>query len=509
MKYNKKAVLYATAIASLVSANPVLAKAGSKNPKDIVSTYVNYLDEVDIHYNYEKIYPKKKEMLEFVSDSYCQKGCDYDYEMNHIYSAVNELIDVIFQNNVTYLRDYPEYDNVLNDENVREDLKEVLENYFNNATHDILEDYCLMHSLKILSIDMNGGIYDNPVYSIYDDDANIICLDMAAIEASSDKKVLYENLAHNLELVGMKACNCRIDKGQKVNDVSILSENSFYLDSAAESIHCNLYYDEKSNNLRNYPERQKECMLLLMGMFDNHEMVDYYNALKNSNMKNFLSFFDAESEEEILEFFRIVYSIDGSFGRNGLGADGQFTSSNLDKVADKVGYDYKTAIFKKVLSQLAEYTLEEKDFSLEENLMMFDITKNVLMADIYDKNSNKMTEADKKGYFRFLNQFTILESNYVKFLSNYYRSDLKKRFSFSNDSSLDDFAYEVREIEREVSHTLVKYINGTLVSNESKIMDKILNRFPIVYQITSLMVNDSYDLFLKKNGKVKKYTRNS
>ena len=50
---------------------------------------------------------------------------------------------------------------------------------------------------------------------------------------------------------------------------------------------------------------------------------------------------------------------------------------------EDIGYAYRTQIFAMSLARLSEYTVNNDDFTLIDNLLMFNIIKNKIVANAY------------------------------------------------------------------------------------------------------------------------------
>lgn len=166
---------------------------------------------------------------------------------------------------------------------------------------------------------------------------------------------------------------------------------STLLESAAESeIYNKKKYSEKLVSKKDFnysKEREKESLLLLLGICrDNVSLEDYYNAIYDSNLSSFYNFFDANTKEKIYDLYKIIYSIDAASLNNELGLNLQkeisknFSEMSLEYL---VGYGYRIDILKKVLKNMANYTVNNPDFSLEENVVLFDIVKNLITSNAY------------------------------------------------------------------------------------------------------------------------------
>lgn len=478
--------------------------------------FLKYNNQIIPTYKNEILYISETEVNNLINKAYNNKTCDYVYN-NNIDDVLNEIETnsiVFLLRNKKFSSAYKEFDSKYKID-FNEILKEVLQSIISESTNNINEDICNMKTLKIVVT------YEEPidVLAYYSRTENMIAININAIEREKELTtnhnfltILKKTLRHELNHLRQYPCECRQSKGQL--DESLKYDNyysSILMESSAESEIYNLSEEYKKNiskkDFTYYSQREDESLILMLGIFnENITITDYYNAIFDSDVKGLYNYVGADTKEEIYELYKILYSIDAINLRNDLGEYLLEENNNEISVGDlqtSVGYGYKVQIFKKVLENMAIYTMENKDFTLKENITMLNIIKNSITINSYViEESNDINNIPSYKYIyedSFVEDIYNLENNYVEFLSNHYNYKID----------------EIREIE---STSMVKiltninYISQGLESayyQYSDIANTICEKFPIVKAIaySNSSIQYGYSNFLKNNNLtlVKKY----
>lgn len=339
-------------------------------------------------------------------------------------------------------------------------LKYALTNILKNATNDLSEDIC---KFKDLSIVMQRGIIGSKEngYTLgsYNCNLNVIYLNIDTIYSSylenkeADEKpdiIALDDfvrcvIIHELNHVRQQACSCKLEQNIDISQIGYQDNISFILESSAESALYNLEQDysrwEKDEfDYLYYNERKTESLILLLGLFhDDMQIEDYYNAIFDSSLKDFYQYCGVESNEEKYLLHKIWYALDSLYYRTELPfeitKENCLTSSELE---DIVGTSYYADIFRLILLHMIEYTYNNPDFTIEDNLVIFNIVKNLIAENI--RNIEEITEETIKYTYEeeTSNAIYALEKVYLDFLSEHYqieKAELKKLEEENNITS--------------------------------------------------------------------------
>lgn len=485
--------------------------------KDVeLTSFLEYSNEIIPTYKNEELYLSEEEVNELINKAYNNKTCDYIYNNN-----INTILSEIKANSIVFLLRNENFDstyNVLESQyeiDFNNILKEVLESIISESTNNIDEDICNMKTLKIVVT------YDEPidVLAYYSRDENMIAINIAAIERETELSVnhdfitiLKKTLRHEINHLRQYPCECRQNKGQL--DESLKYDDYYtcsLMESSAESEMYNISKEYKTNISKNsftyYSERTSESLILMLGLFnENITIEDYYNAIFDSNVKGLYNYVGADTKEEIYELYKILYSIDAINLKNDLG--NYLLEQNNNKISQaeleySVGYGYKVEIFKKVLENMAVYTTENSDFTLEENISILNLVKNSLTIGSYiieeSTDKNNITNYNYIYENTFVEDIYNLENNYVEFLSNHYKCEI-------------DTIREIENISVVKILTNINYISQGVEPAYYQYKDiaiTICEKFPIINAIaySNSSIQYGYSSFLKNNNLtlVKKY----
>lgn len=434
--------------------------------------YTNFIDDCDniiSHYNNEEYYLSDNEIKKIIKESENNKKCKYKFD-NDLNTIVNDIKD----NSTEYINKNKDkdYSNVFDDTSI--DLESILNNIISHATNDINEDLCRIKEIKIVAIEEYSNILGS-----YDEKNNILTLNYTTIknEAIANRISFEEELnlviLHELNHARQWPCNC------KNNDEKILMyDDNFHSMICESSAESELYNLNKVNILDSdkfiyEKERSSESLLFLIGMFNEKNVDNYYNAIFDNNLKEFFEFFNVQTNDEIKTLYNVTYSVDSYYRRTSLGDEvyGNNKSITYGDLVDNIGLTYRTDILKMTLKNMVQYTLTHDDFSLNENIVMFEYVKNILTSDL----SFKVSDND------FVNDFYALNDYYINFLCEHYSTSEDVITSYAKENSkyiLYNFEY-------------LSNNESLLYDNYSDITMKLYNRFPLIKSIT--IPNDYYD----------------
>lgn len=484
-----------------------------ENNIDLI-TLDNYVDSVVPCYKNEEMYLTDDEINNLIKISNSKRECKYKYDGN-----LDSILNSIRGNSLSYLKDNDSYDSCYDKFLVSDGidfngvLKSVLENIIDISSDDINEDMCNIRKLKIVI----GGTDSKTVLAYYKPGDNMIVLNRDLIKSSylsyssRDYVSLLKNtLYHEINHCRQYSCQCRTDSGDRL--LSFVWDDqkvSSLIESSAESQIYNL--DKNNKILSGYDysysyQRKNEGVLLTLGLCrDDVSIEDYYNSILDNDLLEFFNFFGAHTKNEIYSLYKIIYSIETINNNSRLGSYlikenkdiyDNYGQSSLEYL---MGYGYKVDIFKRVINNMASYTVNHDDFSFEENIALFDLVKNVITYKSYLLEKSNISDSLNGSYLvgyaplydeLFVKNIYELENYYVDFLSNYYNISVDDIRNYESDNGR--ILYDIGDICRNVDSLGYEYSDVSL---------KIVSKFPIVKAIVVSNINYTcgYDNFLEDN----------
>lgn len=469
----------------------------NENIKEITQDYIESIKDIKPVYDHEEYFLTKEEVDSIINsasnDVKCSNVIDSDRE-----EAIEKLVDQIYQNSVEFVANNPKY-KLKNDTdekgsipsgylgcdeklgyNLKYFLKSALTSVFENATNDINEDFCLLSETEVIfSSDKPDGVKGE-----YDNDTNQIYIYYQNTDLLTDPTILdfqeeiNQILSHELAHARQHKCNHRSKKNEQAT-ISYNNSTTTLIESSAESAIYNLCEKNTSKKTYDYSymlQREDEALLFLIGI-TNPSINGYYNAIFDSNPKALCDYFQLDSDD-LEAFYRILYAIDTKDFRTDLSLD-MFPEqiANSGELAQILGSDYRVDIFNLSLKNLAKYTSSHPDFSLKDNLTLFNIIKNSLINNMFwldkDDEGKKIYDND------FLTVLPYLEESYVEFVSKAY------------NVSID----EIRKIEQ-INFSCPYDIKDDV--NESRLITQFPMLNPILYCVD--LPFDGYDDFVQENG---------
>lgn len=465
-----------------------------------IKEYISFFTTINSVYNCEKIYPTMEDTIETINKSKITTKCELNYD-----SDEKTIISQIKENSLKYLQQHPEYSSAFITEETpalyddqkyfETSLETIITSLLANATNDIGEDICNLSNLCIVFSYDDFNATNKIITGYYNQTENTIIIFPNRVRfcsnaSSIDYLTFFEkNLQHEINHVRQHICSCREKMGQLKQNIST-NENysSILMESSAESELYNISNDYNQVHEFTYEiERKEESLILLLGLFhDDVTINDYYDAIFDSNLKEFYEFCGTKTVEEIHKLHKIIYSMDAHCGKNELRylveENGKIDSTKLHQL---IGYDYRVDIFSKVLKNMTIYTIEH-DFELKDNLVMLNIIKNLIV----NNTSNYIESPNSDGYeeyydFSFSKNIYDLENKYIEFLSKYYNISIDEIRNMETD--------EIKEITNTIINSSVTYEND---------IESIISKFPLLKPI--LLANSfnayEYDTFVEVNG---------
>ena len=499
--------------------NQIMDELIERNVNSLFSTSNNFA----YHSPCSSFFPDYEESMEILNQISDIETCHFKFDGNieNLISKICDNSSIFLEKNTTYQNAF--YSDKVANKDLEVALSTVLTDYYLDHTNDINEDFCKMQSLKIV-FGKQGVIADsfvNPfekylpsenkivTLAYYIPRCNLIVLNIDAIQKSKNESILlWEEFAyilrHELNHLRQYACDCR-KSFLLYPRISLQSENSsFLIESSAESEVFNVWNMPMINEykyetgLLNYKlERKYEAMLFILTLGrDDVSLNDYYNALFDSDINQLFSFLGAFHEEDKREMYFILSSMDTILFDN----DSSFLYYNtLDSLSyndskKAVGFDFKILIFKRFLAQMKEYTNNQTDFSLEENVYLFDLIQQILVNDsFYYEEDKKIVDE------RFLYQMELLEKDYFSFLENFYQRPVDSVW----DNIRNPMYTKLEEMET------FRMINSSCSDVHFYYVEPVYDlsyRFPILSSIvfaSSYQVNKNDEVLKNHNPKIR------
>lgn len=448
-----------------------------------VLPFLERLEQVPIKYKYEEDYPSESDIHSLMSRVKTTTQCDYKYEggFYEVWNGIlNSTVEYVNENKNCELpfMTVDEEETKANKDKIafEKALEQVIEKLLTSSTNNFEEDICTLKDYAIVySYDEpdNPGVMATTYYN-----EKLIKIYPKSLKKTAKKlgisfeQLLSEILEHEINHVREEVCKCREEKGQLYNYVG----NYTQAESAAES--SLKYTGSTVRDIKDqfyYFERRSEALLLMLGLFRDVNIDDYYNAIYNCNAQDYCEFFgvDIESEIEFKRFGNILYSIDAINCQNDflISYFEEGTELYIDEIVSFVGQAYKADIFKMILTDMINYTINNSDFSLTDNIVLFNIVKSIIVQEPARDQENVyqiIFDAD------FAKKVIELYEIYIDFLSEYYGVSKE----------------EIRRLEEDESVKRIIRALSTLCSEqdypdseEKEYANNLIERFPILKQI--------------------------
>lgn len=443
----------------------------------LVSEYMSY-------YDYDTTYYISNYVTPPISINGTKPECIYDGTTD-----ANLIANQIKDNSVLIPTSYSNF--FVNDYNLKL-IASIIDEIKSSATNDINEDIHTISTIKIYYKEKPNILTlseEDSVLAYYNDETNTLIINkyniinMCDVEGKTYYEVLKQILFHEFNHIRQDKCSCRVFD---MNDFEYTDTSmTFFKESSSESE----LYNIKDINYKEYSiyqyEREIETEIFLLALLNNKDISDYYNAIFDTNEEELYKFFSLNSEEDINDFNNIIYQIDALLYRNNY-AEVESIYSDPTSYELSIGYNYKIEIFKRCINDLLLKTNNE-NISLEENLTLFNIIKNILIKNAYtyreeDDHFIRVTDAN------FISEFMILEETYIEFLSKYYNVSVE----------------EIRDLETLEIKCIIVNINN--IVNEQEVINykdeeagEILNKYPLLNNIlnTNYIYQSNYETYLE------------
>lgn len=450
--------------------------------------YYDYFNNLEFTYNYQEKYISREEIESLIEENKKIEACTYEFDGN-----VDNIADAIKENSNS--NEFFTKDNM-------DILKRLLKKLYLNSKSTINEDF---HKLKTIKITYGHGDdlgvtenSDSHYVAYFDEDSNTLYIDKEYIELIAKQEIISSKyyleyvLEHELDHVRQILCGC--NEEIKSSNISYGEYVSFILESSAESSIYNELNQKYKIDYSYSDERIKESEILLLGLFNNDSIDNYYKAIYDVNLEELYSYLDL-SNEEVYDFYNILYSIDGSLCRNELPYEifSDIEGVTYGELKKEIGYAYKQNLFKMIIMRLLKYN-SENNLKLEDNITIYYLIKNLIFYDCY--YFEEYDDHIEKVYPEELKAMLDMDNKYIEYLASKYHKSVE----------------EIREIERIDgylgSDALIKYITTGEISYDSykKQIEYLLKKFPTIENI----INNYAEIYLNSySSVVKKLNTNS
>lgn len=451
----------------------------------LTEEYYNYFDNLTFSYNYQEKYLTHAYIDALVEENKKIDECTFSFD-----GDITSIADKI--------KDNSNSNSFFTSDNLTI-LNRVLKKLYLNSTSNKDEDFHKLSTIKIAygNGDDVGEFKDSDVHYVayFDEDTNTLYLDKEYIKLVSSDLVISSNyyleylLEHELDHVRQVLCDC--NKDIENTKFSYGEYITFLLESSAES---SIYNELNSNFKIDYTysdERIKESEILLLGLFSNDSIDEYYRSIYDNDLTGLFEYLDL-SEEEIYDFYNIIYAIDGTMCRNELPYEifSDIENVTYGELKKEIGYAYKQNLFKMVIMRMLKYN-SENNISIEDNLAMYYLIKSLIFQDCY--YFEETDESFNKVYPEEIADMVSMDEEFLKYLASKYKKSIEE---IKEMESIDGYI---------MSSCLIDYIKTGEVTYDSysKKVLKLIDKFPTITNI----LNNYNDIYLNSySSSTKDYT---
>lgn len=459
---------------------------------ELTEEYLSYFNSLQFKYNHEEFYPNKETLNNIYTVNKQLNECSYEFD-----GDVESLVDTIKNNTELFVESHPEYKNPFIELSYGSALTKAIVSIKNNSKNNLNEDF---HQISNMAIVIGSEKHFSQkklddYIAYYKDGLNIIVINKTLIDNLVEKykypysDYIYYILSHEINHTRENVCPC--NENHQYNNIDYNDEGySFLLEACAES---DLYNTrEFSDMLASFSykdERKAEGELFLLGIL-NESLDKYYNSMFDIDYPSLFEFFDLKTEEEKIDFLKMIYCIDGKFYRNDLvnkllsPISDDYSGLSMNDLKKITGLTYKENIFKNCMINLIEYTSRNEDFSLQENLIILNIIKSYLVNETYTYDE---TAADVTRIYdqEVLMNIDTMENVYIEYLSQKYQISIEEIRKYENT----EIVYIIEAMKYILEDENVDF--GLYSKNAKKIMEK----FPVIRGVLMSNLDIPYNVY--------------
>ena len=494
---------------------PDIEEADNEQKVKIADKYYSFFRGKNLYNEHDLLNATNAEIKQVVENSKNNYSCDYIYYPGNWL----DLYNMIIEKSAKYEKDnysdnsisvfVPICDGLeLNESQIMMSniIKDIIKKWDTYACNDKNEDACRFSDLKISIVKE----YEEPdVFGYYLNDENLIVLVYNNIlnlsndllfkldhNNASFSEIIESTLEHEINHMRQHPCKCRVKKGQQCTLAkSSYSEiGSLLVESSAESALYNenldngYFYTFGSDGCSYNVERKAESELMLLSIFNSYSIDDYYKAVFDCDLSQILAFFGVESLDDIKDFYTILKQIDAIHFQNDLVYRILDTKKvTYEMVKDCVGSSYRVLLFDNVLKELINYTKNNNDFSLIENILIY----NIIKTRIINKADMVLFDDNDECYYDKEIIDSIKESNdkYVQFLSQYYKVDINSINNYLKSSEFKEMMLVIKKI---LPRSNVSFSNIKMTKEEQERYDFVLSLLKKLPKLQRIMRYTSY-----------------
>lgn len=503
-----------------------IKKIAPKTKKDII---INNIQKIYIPYNYNEYQPNQKFINVYKKLAQNNKKCNHiDQDYTSVFECIkNNTLKKYPNNNIFKNEIIPEKKDKLNMENINIQiaLKQAINSIFENATNDIKEDICRLKNISIINGNLTNEIKkeDGQIFGIWDNTKQTITIDYNSIKQSVSstskykendekfQKILITNLRdiiqHELNHARQSMCRCnsRWENNNYIN--SYLPKISFNTESSAQAkVLIDNYYKKNLQNDNKIYNKELNYDLLLLSQVvfnENKDINGYYDAILDNDIKALWDYFNLNNNEELENFYKILYSMDTLFYRTQL-SDYLTEQNKADykDIQEEVGYSYLIETFKISIINLIK-EIDKNNYEIEDSLILYLFLKsyiidhtNTSMLKINLEKGIATTEYNKN----FIEKALLIEDEFINYINYKYKISLKELKEKLNSKLLLN---KLKDLN--------KYIeNQEIPNSEIKEFNMMLQKYPIMkYMIwineASYSSIDYLNEYLEKNKQLSRY----
>lgn len=439
-----------------------------------IDKIIQNIEKEKIPYSYEEYYPTKDFIKNFKSKlPLTTTGKHEDDDYTTIFDCIEqntkemygELNGIFMCQNVNYPKE--ELERVKKDGRyVQIALKQALDSIFINATNDIKDDICQLKATSIVISDLSDAVPGNKIYGIWYSKIRTIAIDYDAIKQevlnktrlSEDSDAFEKELISSLkeviehEIGHDRICMCECNSEWPLENymTGLWNQRSFTDEAIAQGKFLYDNYYKKNLDLPNQMYHIEMCfdmLILLQSVFKENRNIDqYFNTVLDNDIYEYWDFFDLNNNEDLEEFYKILYSVDTLLDHTNLSQTINENVSNVDEIQKKVGYSYLIEIFKDSIIDLIN-EIQKNDFKLDDSLMLYLFLKSYIVDFLYAGSIE--FENDNSYTVKFDNEFAskilIIEDEFTKYLSGKYKISNDQLKSQLNGEALGNRLTEFNE----------------------------------------------------------------
>lgn len=267
-----------------------------------------YKDEFSEHYlDFSSIDINNKKDINDVEISRLVVNTQIENTCHSYFFDLGDVVDNIVNNSNKKSNSFFKEGNILNKKAL---LEEVINSCFDTKSN-FNEDLCLLYDLVIVT----SKLPDNTM-ATYDGNNNEIRINEEMLKENKDNtNFLKHVLMHEINHARQHRCNCNKSIYRSIMDLGF----KFLLESSAESeiVNTKNILSEEGPTYSEY--RLFESNVLLMALFKDKNLEEYYQAIFDSDFKAFYKLFELETKEDYEGFFNILNELNSyslTEGRN-------------------------------------------------------------------------------------------------------------------------------------------------------------------------------------------------